>query len=152
MSDSHYSAPESSLVSGNGNISELIEPLIATRKWVRLCSIVGFIFTGLILIATLVSLVGANLMSHLGVGARGFSGVITYLILLFFFLVPSYYLFRYASAITAVENSHSPEDLSMALEYQKSFWKFVGIVTLVYFAFLAIAIIVGVTTVNSFSQ
>jgi len=64
-----------------------------------------------------------------------------------FYIVPALYLFRYAANIARLRNSGRADDLENALQAQKSFWKFVGIVAAIvvgiYAAIMLFALLVS---------
>ena len=62
----------------------------------------------------------------------------------FFYLVPSIYLFRYSSAIGRFLESMAASEMEAALSYQKSFWKFIGIVAIVMFGFAILGVIAAI--------
>jgi hypothetical protein len=47
------------------------------------------------------------------------------------YLVPAWYLSRYAGALGSFLQGGAVSELEAALDHQKSFWKFVGILTLI---------------------
>ena len=98
-----------------------------TQPWVRFLSIMGFVAAGLMIVA---GLVGG------GVGAA--SGNPQMIVRLFLYplmgvlyIYPSLCLLRYASSIRTFQNSPTGPNLEAALDAQRSFWKFVGIITIV---------------------
>lgn len=120
-----------------GGISdELVNVLRQTRPWARICSVLGFLGAGLMLLAggllLLMGLSGVemddmdrnNPMSMTAVG-------VMYLLMSPMYVVPSYFLFNYASWITRVVHNPRSTTVETALRYQKSFWKFVAILSLV---------------------
>ena len=48
-----------------------------------------------------------------------------------FYLIPSIWLFKYSSAISRFLGGGGATEIGNALVYQKSFWKYVGIVILI---------------------
>jgi hypothetical protein len=48
-----------------------------------------------------------------------------------FYLIPSIWLYKYSSAISRFLGGGGASELGNALVYQKSFWKYVGIMILV---------------------
>lgn len=123
-----------------------LDSLRATRPWVKFLAIVGFIFTGLmILIGLIFALVGAAMPAQAGLPAN-FGRVfgIAYLVLAFLYLMPCLYLIRYARAIEAIPGTGQAafED---ALKNQKSFWKFMGIMMIVLLCLYVLFIIFGVS-------
>jgi len=47
------------------------------------------------------------------------------------YLIPAYFLFKYSSAIGSLLRGGGVSALESALGYQKSFWKFSGVMTLI---------------------
>jgi len=133
MNDQHYATPSADLKPQSTDLSELLTPLLSTKPWVRLCSIVGFVF-GVIMILSGIGLMAAG--SAVGSSSvampvpMGALGAI-YLIFGALYFIPSVFLFKYASAIALAESSNSMLDVAEALKYQKSFWKFAGIMVLI---------------------
>lgn len=108
---------------------EMIEALRETKPWVRLISIVGFV------LAVLIGLAGVRTAaeSTTGIGTPGrfpmfFMGL-GQIGLAVLYIAPSIFLHRYSRAIDGVLTSadRAPA-ISEALQSQKSFWKFTGIV------------------------
>lgn len=123
-----------------------LDSLKATRPWVKFLAIMGFIFTGLmILIGLIFGLVGAALPAESGIsGSFGRVLGIAYLVLAILYLMPCLYLIRYARAIQAIPGTGQAafED---ALKNQKSFWKFMGIMMVVVLCLYVLFIIFGVS-------
>jgi hypothetical protein len=59
-----------------------------------------------------------------------------------FFIFPSLYLVRYANRIRDFVTHGQQSQLEAALEAQRSFWKFIGIVTLVYLVLIGLALLI----------
>jgi len=112
----------------------MVSLLRATRPWVLLLSIIGFISCGFMLIGSLaiiaVSAVGAELQDD-EFGALGpvVMGVI-YLLMGLIYLIPSVYLYRYSSSINRLRYAPGSRNLESVIDSQRSFWKCVGILTL----------------------
>ncbi len=106
----------------------IVQSLRQTKPWVRLISVLLFFAAGLGLFGTVVPLM---------TGLHGFPGGPPYLFIFgvqalfsLLYLIPAFLLFKYASAIrTLLEGGGVPE-LETALVYQKSFWRFSGILAL----------------------
>ena len=60
-------------------------------------------------------------------GAMAFGIAALYLVMAIVYLFPGIKLWKYANAITALTTSGRNQDLVAALNQQRSFWKFVGI-------------------------
>lgn len=127
--------------------------LRGTRPWVLFMSILMFIGAGFMVIGGL----GAIAMG----GMRGmFNGPMAVVIGLAYIVmaaicgVMAYLLLAYAGAIKRFAFSQRSHDLEAALGAQKSFWKFVGILTIVvislYLVVILIAMVVGATSAMRF--
>jgi len=133
-----------------------------TKPWVRLISVMGFVGSafmvlsgGFMLLAGIAGLAGDPGGAELGIPLGGSSAVIgvIYIVMSFLYILPAVYLWRYANRIQSFDLERSPRALASALEAQKSFWRFCGILLVVYLVivfaivgFVAIAGIVNVVT------
>ena len=125
------SAPEMSAVP-----QEIIVPLQRTKFWVRLISVLLWILVIAMVILGVVTGIGAT--SGFGASSGraetvgfmiGFIGV--YVLIAFIYVFPAIKLWAYGSQIGRLMESRNPQDLVAALNMQRSFWKFVGIMTLI---------------------
>ena len=114
------------------------------RPWVIFLAIVGFASSGLMIIAGLWFMTASaqtKLTGYLGIG---------YAVLGALYLLPSLLLFQYGSSIGRLVRSGDMYGLADAVGQQKSFWKLVGVLTLVliggYALVLLGAAVIGVTT------
>jgi len=106
----------------------MLAALAGTRPWVRLVSVLLFIGAGLGLLAALISMLAVG---HAPGGPPAvLVGAIQVLACLLY-LVPAWYLSRYAGALGSFLQGGAVSELEAALDHQKSFWKFVGILTLI---------------------
>lgn len=111
--------------------------LAETRPWVLFLSILMFISVGLMLVGALILLVGA-VATGMGIAVLF---ALLYLAFALVYLVPAYYLFTYAQRIGDFRRQGGVRTLEAAIVAQKSFWKFVGIVTAV---FLVLGLVINV--------
>jgi hypothetical protein len=122
----------------------MIDSMRSTRPWAMFVSILGFIIVGFMLLAAMVIMVLGSVLPQ---EVDGFPAVligIVYIIMSFFYLVPSIYLFKYSSAIGSFLYTMSESEMESALTYQQSFWKFVGIVGIIMIAFAILGIIAAI--------
>ncbi len=143
------SAPVSaSYSSGDGQISPLaLQHLVRTQPWVRLVSIAGLIMTGIIMVVTILSFVGLGKLGSQAKGAEqtGYlagAAVMTIIFSLLYFY-PLIKLLKYAAAIRRLRISQRMADFEDAMDQQRSFWKFVGILTLIGIVFFGLALLSG---------
>lgn len=158
MADQHnvYDTPRSPLEGGGraGQVSSgVIEHLRGTGGWVRFMSILFFLGTALMAIfGAVIAAIGifgggGEAFAEMG-GAMG--GVVmggVYLVSAVLYLFPGIYLFKYASAIKRCVTSATSDDVELAIAQQRYFWRFVGVLTLVFMVLavggVAVAMVVG---------
>ena len=125
----------------------MLEALRATRPWVKFLSIVGFVICALLVLVSLALMggMGAGRDSYPAGFGVGFGIVYLLMVLLYFF--PCLYLLHYANAIARIP-ADGQRALEEALVKQKTFWKFIGILTAVVLVLelvvLVISILMGV--------
>ena len=76
----------------------------------------------------------------------GLSVGLVYLVFAILYIYPSVRLWQYASSISRLEASRDSFSLETALDQQRSFWKFVGIVvtiTIIVYAFVIVFFVMG---------
>lgn len=129
--DAYDPGTDGSVDKNRAILNYIMKSLRATRPWTRLLSILGFIGTALTVLAGIAMVVGKDLipMSE-NAPPLVFMGIF-YILASVFYLIPSIWLSKYSSAITAFLNAGDAIELGKAIAYQKSFWKFVGILALV---------------------
>jgi hypothetical protein len=142
MSDQYYAPPKSDLKSLSTEIQSLIKPLLATKPWARLCSIIGFIGSVFMVLAGLGMMLGGVAMGQNSPFGRGLgAGMgLVYILLSLLYFFPSLFLFKYASKIGVASSTQSAADIVSALEQQKLFWKFAGILVSIMIIFMLIGI------------
>ncbi len=124
-----------------------------TKPWVRLISVMTFVGSafmvlsgGFLLLASIAGLAGGP---ELGIPLNGGAVIgVIYIVMSFLYILPAVYLWRYANRIGSFDLERSPRSLASALEAQKSFWRFCGIVMVVYlvivFAMVGFVVIAGI--------
>ena len=118
-----------------------VQLMRATKPWVRFLSIIGFIMCGLMLLA------GVAFAAICVLGRATTQGIViavVYPIMSLIYLYPTVCLFQYASRIGTFLSQGSSESLDHALEAQKNFWRFVGILTVIVLCLYAVAIAVAI--------
>jgi len=86
-------------------------------------------------------------------GVMGFAIAAIYVVMAIVYLFPGVKLWKYANAITALIETGRSEDLVAALNQQRSFWKYVGIllicIMVIYFiAVVGIAVAAGIAAAS----
>lgn len=122
----------------------MIEHLRATKPWVRFMSIMMFISVGFMFLAGLAMMFMSSPMG--GRGPQFFGPVmgIVYFVLGGLYLAPAFFLHQYASAIQDLLRGGGDVAMETALGSQKSFWRFVGILTLVILCIYALVFVFAI--------
>ncbi len=154
-----YAPPRSTVRDVNGGSGLMTDSIVAslrkTRPWVLLLSILGFIGTAFMVIAAIPMLLGGGMMGSMqGVegmeGAEMFGGGmmigmgVFYLIGAVIYFMASLYLLRYAGSIKRAVVGMQVSDLEAALGQQASFWKLMGILTLISIVMVIGMMVVGI--------
>ena len=102
-------------------------PLQRTQPWVRFLAIMGFIAAGFMVLVGLAAGVAGAATGRL----ETIGLMVVYPIMAVVYVFPSLFLLRYADRIRSFVASGREQDLAGALDAQRSFWKFAGIMTIV---------------------
>ncbi len=158
MSENPYQPPKSTSVWDDSDSADedpkfdrVAGALVQTRPWVRFISVMMFIGSGFMVLAGLalavVGLAGAGAAPQRAVGVALGVG---YVVMSLIYIIPAVFLWRYADRINAFARERSTGALASALEVQKSFWKFIGVLILIVmvvyaglFVFMIIAAVNG---------
>ena len=135
--------------------------LNATGPWIRFFSILMFVGAGFMMLACVmmvllgfvggISTPGGPVGSWLIPGGMGivFIGPAYFLVALLFYIVPAIFLFRCSGAINSLRANRSEMALEEAMRQQRSFWRYLGIMTIVMII-LAILLFVGTVILTAF--
>jgi len=125
---------------GNLSVSQQsINYLNETSPWLKFISIIGFVFSGLTFFSSFFILGASNYGYKLDI----FSSILLFIIyvaIAIIIYIPNKYLYNYSIKIRDLSTLSSNNDLEEALYIQKKFWKFLGVVSIVYLASLVIII------------
>ena len=118
-----------------------LEMLRQTKPWVLFIGILCYIAGGLMVVGGLIAgvIMGASGGRNAGVGA-GMS--FFYVLMGILYIGPAVFLTKYAGSIGRLMATRHSQMLESALEAQKSFWKFVGIMAAVIIAIYLVVLFV----------
>ena len=139
-----YSTPVANLYGAPaGGAADAVSPstiamLAGTKPWVRFLSVICWILSGLVLL-------GAAVMAAISVfnppkpsagpfpfGSKEFMILaVVYGLLAFIYIFPALKLWKYANRIGSLSATRSTVDLDSALNEQRSFWKYAGIMAII---------------------
>jgi hypothetical protein len=120
-----------------------------TKPWVRFMSVMIFISSAFMALAG-IALIMLGIGTSALYGTRGPFGSLArggniaagffYIILAILYMAPGVFLSRFASAIKLLQTSRSAQALEDALRYQKSFWRYVGILTIIGMVLMVVGV------------
>lgn len=161
-----YSSPQSNLFGGTAETSSegvtqgVMLQLQKTKPWVRFMSVMMFVGAGFMLLAGIMmgALGATGAMKQAGAGspfgnqfggaAFGVGLAAVYALLAVLYIYPALKLWKYADRIRDLVNSRQVIDLEKALNEQRAFWKFVGVMIIamfvIYFVIIVVAVGIGV--------
>lgn len=123
--------------------------LSTAAKWCTFLAIVGFIFLGLGVLGSLISIAGGNSYGSamggnpaVGMMSGTLAGVFSLIIIILAF-IPTLYLYKFASKTKQALANNDTNDLTESMKNLKSYFKFMGILTIIVII-LYIVIIIGV--------
>ncbi|HPQ41319.1 MAG TPA: DUF5362 family protein [bacterium] len=126
--------------------SRLIGALSGTKPWVRFIAVLGFIMIAFMLVMALFMLAislfagdtaGMNIAEAVAVSVIYVFGAILY-------AFPTVALWKYGSAINTLKANTTVDGLFTALDSQRSFWKIVGIITVIWLILSVLFVIAAV--------
>lgn len=121
---------------------DVLRILAGTKGWARFLAVLGFIWAALLLIGTMVILSKGSSIAMFVPGLIGMIAFV-YLTMAILSFVAALKLNQYAGRIGTLLSQPSQINLVMALDAQRGFWKFVGIVAAATIALYVILIFIG---------
>ncbi|MCE9519267.1 MAG: DUF5362 domain-containing protein [Verrucomicrobia bacterium] len=164
-----YTSPQSNLFGGSAATSGesvtqgVLLQLQKTKPWVRFMSVMVFIGAGFMLLAGVAMGVMGAAGALKGTGASsafsagfGFGLTAVYALIAVLYIYPGMKLWKYANYIRDLLASRQVIDLEKALNEQRAFWKFFGVMMIVvlaiYFVIAIVGVIMGIAAVRSASS
>ncbi|MBN2509187.1 MAG: hypothetical protein JXB03_02880 [Spirochaetales bacterium] len=131
-----------------GELTSLMKTYLKEASpWIRFVGIMGYIGCGLIAVIGLLMAVGFSAFGQTFASLGAMSGFMgagvgaLYIIMAVIGFFPSHFTFKLGSGIKSYNLTGMNEKLESAFKFNKSFWKFVGIIYIIYLAFLPLALI-----------
>lgn len=121
--------------------------ILATGKWGKFLAILGFILTGIMVIAAFTMILGGSAlnsveipgMPNAALGGFGMIGFV-YLIMALIYGLMSYWLFNFSSKSTQGIHNNSNILLEDAFKSLKNIYKTMGIFAIIYISFIVLAL------------
>ena len=150
MTDNPYSTPQSDTSGPHSNQSvsqEVIDKLAGTKPWVTLIAVLFYISAGFMILGGVIMMAAGGAIdaaaggaSFIGAGVLGFIYIVSALL----YFLPALYLSRYGSRINALVNNPEESQLVEAMEQQRKFWKFAGILCIIMLAFMVLGMLAAI--------
>lgn len=119
--------------------SDMLREIRQTAPWMTFMSILGFVACGLMLLAGIALFF---LSSKLSLPIPPSMGLV-YIIMAVIIFFPYLYLYQTAESFRGFVQRGDVNAMETALMLQKKFWRYLGILTLVYMAVLALMMLIG---------
>ena len=154
MESNPYSSPSANLFGSTSGSAEAVSEttiihLQKTKPWVRFVGVLTFLAGGLMILGgAALAIFGGTFMAKQdpGLGNTNTVGVafmgVFYAIMGGFYIFPAMKLWAYGSKIKDLISTRSVADLEAALAQQRTFWIFVGIMTLIGLCIFALMMLV----------
>ncbi len=126
-----------------GVTARVVDLLARTKGWVRLIGVLSFIGAAFIIFAAL-----GVLMVMSKAGGMVVPIALMYGVMSAFYIYAGVKLNGYANAIGRLIFSGKTFDLEQALDQQRAFWKFAGIIALISIIFMVLAVLGGAFTAS----
>lgn len=124
-------------------LEDALDALRATKPWARFMGVMGFLSTALLILVAVGVMLAGSFLQGMPEPLRTILPLI-YLVMAGLQLPPAIFLNRYAGRIRDALASRDAGDVAEALRAQKSFWVYVGVLTLVVTILYALIFIGGV--------
>ncbi len=123
---------------------QMIDYLRTTKMWTKFLSIMGFIAAAFMVLMGIFIMLASNLFpKEAETKIPAFMGIM-YMLLSIVYIIPSVYLLKYSSALGRYLGNKSESEFESALSYQKSFWKFIGVVGIIGMIFMVVCIVAAI--------
>lgn len=119
----------------------MVEEMRQMAPWMTFLSILGFVGTGFLLIVGLVLFFMSSLLSSLHIPS--FMGLI-YLVMAVIIFFPYLYLYKSAESYRGFIQRGDADSVEEALSLQKKFWRYLGILAIIYFGMIILVMLMAV--------
>lgn len=112
--------------------------LLETTRWTKFLAIMGFISSGLLVLAALAMLVTKSYLSGIGIGMAFY-----YVILAGIYIYPVICLFRFSRLMKEGIHSQNQELITEGFRYQKNMYRFIGILMIIFLLLALLGVVFG---------
>jgi hypothetical protein len=115
-----------------------------TKPWARVVAVISFVLAGFVFLALILMLTAG---ARMGIRGRGDAVAVIigiYLVIGILLLLAAIFANNYANRLGNVLVSRRSGDLDSAMEAQRTFWQFVGIVMIIYCCVMLLIVILAI--------
>jgi hypothetical protein len=124
--------------------------LKSVSPWLRFLGVVNYIVCGLMAAGGLIVLIAEPLLANFGVGGEmGLLMGISYLVSSLVMFFPAHFMYSFGSRTRDYFLSGAEEEIAFAFKYNKSYWKYCGVITIIILALIPIGISVAIYAVSA---
>ncbi len=128
---------------GQSEITERTAQIMhQTKGWTTFLSVLGFVGVGFMLLGGFACLALGAATGNFQVGMMG----VLYLPMAALYVYPTLKLWGYGKAVGVLLTTRKDADLEAALDQQRAFWRFLGIMTIVMMVLYALALVISVAS------
>ena len=148
-----YQSPETPIIpeaAQNTGVSlsvTMLQYLSETSPWLRFIGILGYIGSGMMAIGGIIGAIVMLAASELAGGFETFPAWIlpfVYIPLGALMFFPAHFTYNFGKKLRDYKFSNSTEDLEMAFKNNKSFWKFYGIICIIYLSLIPLMFVAAI--------
>ena len=148
-----YSTPGSDVFAGSsavgGEITDgVLEQLRKTKGWVKFIGVMAFIGAGFMVVGGIIMMAGGAMGGMLTGGASDAFGAgvgigmgLIYIVMAIIYIYPGMKLWGYGKRIDQLLQDRASVTLEAALNEQRAFWKFSGIMLIILLSIYALALV-----------
>jgi hypothetical protein len=153
------SEPAAALTNQGVLTENMLFYLRGASPWLRFIGVLTYIGSGFMVAAGLVMMVvmpgfsGISLSSFTDGWMRGLEGVagLIYIIGGVIIFFPARFTYNFGAKIRTYLQNNTEQELELAFKNNKSLWKFYGILSIVYLAFIPVALVIGIIAAIGFA-
>lgn len=115
-----------------------------SARWGKFLAIIGFIFTGIIVLAGLFMMIGGVSTGNLGLSIAGPAFGLLYLLLAVVYFIPAYFLYKFSVKAMFALKHNDHENFTLSFKNLNSMFQFMGILTIIMISLYVLGIIFAI--------
>ena len=141
------SVPEKPLNPQAGLTGPMLRYLGEAAPWLRFIGILNLVFCGIAVIggviASIILFALSNFLDDFDGASIALAGLV-YVPMGILYFFPARFVYNFGTKIRNYQFTNADEDLELAFKNNKSLWKFLGILCIIFLAFIPISVVLAV--------